>query len=185
MFQCGSSNYVSAPQTQPCRFSIRRSRLRQHRTPTRRPGTLSGIVPFSFGLQFDPQVFRPTGNATYVGLVLAHARAEGGSNAYEISGTMHLDANYDIGETSGYFELKGRNDVTGEIVGFGRINILPSRRDTLDVIISATDTSGGGLQAFYTGKQAQELMGAFEAQLTDPRSPSRSLRATGSFAAKR
>ncbi|CAN5236687.1 hypothetical protein BH11PSE5_BH11PSE5_27030 [soil metagenome] len=147
--------------------------------------TLSGIVPFSFGLQFDPQVFRPTGKATYVGLVLAHARAEGGSNAYEISGTMHLDSNYDTGETSGYFELTGRNDITDEIVNFGRINILPSKRDTLDVIISAPDTSGGRLQAFYTGKQAQELMGAFEAQLMDPRSPSQSLRATGAFAAKR
>jgi len=139
-------------------------------------------VPFAFGLQFDPDAFKATGRAGYDGLVVGHVRGEGRSNAYDINGSIHIDVDFDRGSSSGYFDLAGRNDVTGEVVNFGRTNLVPGGADRY---ISSAPATGGSLQAFFAGRQAQEVMGAFNALLYDPKEPSQAMRATGSFAGKR
>lgn len=145
---------------------------------------LNGIVPFSFGILYDEQVYRPTGVASYEGLIVGHARGDAGANAYDISGRIRLNVNYDTTEVTGYVELVGKNDVTGEAVSFGRMNILASRRTALSSISSGFELTSSRFQAFFAGREAQEVMGAFDTSLADPKS-TQPMRATGAFAGKK
>ena len=149
--------------------------------------TLNGVVPFSFGLIFDPANAKLSGSASYNGILLGVGRGLGGRNAYDVSGTVHIDVNYVTTGYTGFVKLIGTDDRTGDVVTLGQMNISQSgTRGVLDVLIGSIGSIGTGkFQANFTGSQAQELMGGFDLETSDPREPSVTLRITGTLVAKR
>lgn len=147
---------------------------------------LNGVVPFSFGIIFDSQIFMPTGAATYEGLIVGHALRTGGRDAYDLSGRFRIDLNYDTLDASGYIDLTGTNEQTGETVTFERVPLRDTKIGSLShVSLPLEYGRGGDTQAFLAGARAQEIMGAFVVSVEDPNTPGGSLRATGAFAGKK
>ncbi|AOR77290.1 hypothetical protein [Novosphingobium resinovorum] len=147
--------------------------------------TLHGVVPFAFGIPFDAYRTTVTGAAVYEGLVIGNARGVGSSNVYAITGTIHLSIDYQTTAFTCYLDLSGTNDRTGEKVTFSRMTITPfPPRGVLDTL-GGDAGRNSRFQANFAGATAQEVMGAFENEVSDPVAPQTSIRISTAFAARK
>ncbi|MGF7155893.1 hypothetical protein [Novosphingobium gossypii] len=147
--------------------------------------TLHGVVPFAFGIPFDAFRTTLTGAGVYEGLVVGNARGMGSSNVYAISGTIHLSIDYQTTAFTCYLDLSGTDDRTGEKVTFPRMTITPfPPRGVLDWL-GGDAGRNSRFQANFAGSMAQEVMGAFENVVNDPRAPQTSIRISTAFAARK
>jgi hypothetical protein len=148
-------------------------------------GTTSyGITPMSFGILFNWDTAVLNGSATYLGVVLGHARGVG-SRVYDVSGTVEIFLNYNTTAFTGRLVLMGKDDVTGEIVSLGSFELKEDRpRNVLDYFY-ASSSGNGRLQARLAGSLGEELMGGFDATIPDPKNPVVTMKLSAALAARK
>lgn len=175
----GSSNPTLA--LQYCSLAYARATYQNATTEA----TGIGIEPMSFGLQYDWDKQKLHGIAIYQGILLGSARGQGSTHAYDLSGSVEIDLNYDTSDFTGSIHLTARDDISGRVIDLGTIPLKASSpRGALDYFYSAT-TAGDQMQSTLAGPTGEEMMGVFDAHLADPQAAGITMKIAAAFVGKR
>lgn len=144
-----------------------------------------GIEPMSFGLQYDWGKQPLHGLAAYRGILLGSARGQGSSHAYDLTGSVEIDLDYDTTDFTGSIHLTAQDDLSGRVIDLGTIPLKASSpRGVLDYLYSRT-TQGDQMQSTLAGSRGEELMGVFDAHLADPQAAGVTMKIAAAFVGKR
>lgn len=144
-----------------------------------------GVTPMAFGILFNWDTTHLTGSGDYTGVILGQARGKGSTHAYDITGTINLNINYDTTNFSGQLHLIATDDKTGTAFDLGTVtlsNISP--RGVLDYFYA--DVTGSDLlQGRLGGPLGQEFVAGFDAHFPDPQASGVTMKVSAALAAKK
>jgi hypothetical protein len=151
------------------------------------PTTGTDFRVFTYGFPSEASEVPSTGNGQYAGMVIGRSIGIGGSNVYTLSGTLNMTMDFAAKTYSGTITLSGTNQRTAEVVSLGSFP-LTSRFPypiPLNNIEANIGSNGELFQAKLGGKAAEELAGALNLSVADPRAPGVTLNIVGAVAARR